>query len=103
MAFVKLAETTDFEDIKMKIVETKFFRVGIFKNTDTYIAFEDVCTHDGEPISEGELDDCILTCPRHFAQFDLKTGEALCMPATEPIKLFPVRVNRTDIEVDLED
>jgi len=60
-------------------------------------AFEDRCTHDGEPLAEAELDadattPCgVVICPRHGARFCLKTGAALTPPAYEPLKIFAVR------------
>ena len=103
MTFVALANVSDVTEGKILSVTTKFVQVGLTKIKDKYYAFEDVCTHDGESIAGGELDDCVLTCPRHFAQFDISTGEALCMPATEAIPTYAVRVNDDKIEVDLED
>lgn len=57
---------------------------------DTYYALEDVCTHDGQPLADGPLVGCEITCPRHGARFDIRTGAALCMPATEPITTFEI-------------
>ncbi|MEM7181146.1 MAG: non-heme iron oxygenase ferredoxin subunit [Spirochaetota bacterium] len=103
MAFVALANISDITEGKVLTVDTKFIRVGLTKIQEKYYAFEDVCTHDGESMADGELDDCVLTCPRHFAQFDITNGEALSMPATEAIPTFAVRINDDKIEVDLED
>jgi 3-phenylpropionate/trans-cinnamate dioxygenase ferredoxin component len=55
---------------------------------DEYHVIEDVCSHDGQPLTEGRLQDCSIVCPRHAARFDLRTGRALCMPATEAIRVF---------------
>lgn len=53
---------------------------------------EDVCSHDGQPLTTGLLQDCSIVCPRHAARFDLKTGKALCMPATDAIRVFRTEV-----------
>ena len=47
-----------------------------------FFCIDDVCTHDGGPLSEGQLDDHTIACPRHGAKFDIRTGKALTMPAT---------------------
>ena len=57
-----------------------------------YYVIEDVCSHDGQALTNGPLQDCSIVCPRHSARFDLKTGRALCMPATEPIRVFEVEI-----------
>ena len=58
-----------------------------------FYAIEDVCTHDGGPLGEGEagwLRSSI--CPRHGARFDVRTGAALKMPAVEPAPTYEVKV-----------
>jgi 3-phenylpropionate/trans-cinnamate dioxygenase ferredoxin subunit len=68
-------------------------------------AFEDRCTHDGEPLAGAELEGdsatpCgVVICPRHGARFCLKTGAALTPPAYEPIRIFEVREIEGRIEV----
>ena len=42
-----------------------------------------------------------MICPRHGAQFDLKTGKALSLPAYLPVRTFPVRVEDGTVKVDL--
>lgn len=66
---------------------------------DDFFAIEDVCSHDGQPLTDGAVKDCSIICPRHGARFDLKTGQPLCMPATEPISTFEVQVRGDDIFV----
>ena len=59
---------------------------------DKFYVIEDVCSHDGQPLADGPLDGCEITCPRHGARFDVTTGKALCMPAVERIQTFEVEV-----------
>jgi len=59
---------------------------------DSFFAIEDVCSHDGQPLTGGAVSDCSIACPRHGARFDLRTGKPLCMPATEPIATFDIEV-----------
>ena len=66
---------------------------------DEYFAIEDVCTHDGQPLTEGPIAGGEITCPRHGARFDLRTGKPTCMPATEPVRTFAVRVEPDGIYV----
>lgn len=63
-------------------------------------AVEDVCTHDGGPLDQGELQDCRIMCPRHGATFDVTTGAALTPPAVVPLATYPVRVEGDDVFVD---
>jgi len=69
----------------------------LFNLGDRFVAVEDVCSHDGQPLTNGPLVGTALECPRHGAKFDVCTGKALCMPAVEPIATFEVRVEGSDV------
>ena len=64
-------------------------------------AIEDVCTHDGGALDQGELMGDQIMCPRHGAIFDIKSGAALTLPAIEPVQTFTVRIEGDAIFVDL--
>lgn len=66
--------------------------VLLLQTQDGYRAIEDVCTHDGQPLTDGPIQDGAVTCPRHGARFDLATGKPLCMPATGPLTVYEVKV-----------
>ncbi len=63
-------------------------------------AIEDVCTHDGGPLDQGELEGEHVICPRHGATFDVRTGDALTLPAVLPLMTFEVVVEGDDVFVD---
>lgn len=69
---------------------------------DEILAIEDVCSHDGQPLTDGPVSEGAITCPRHGARFDLHTGKAICMPATESIATFTVKLENGDILVSTE-
>lgn len=66
---------------------------------DEFYAVEDVCTHDGQPLTDGPLKGHEIQCPRHGARFDIATGRPLCMPAVEPIATFAVKVEAGQVFV----
>jgi 3-phenylpropionate/trans-cinnamate dioxygenase ferredoxin component len=78
----------------MKLVEHGQLRVGVYNCAGELHAIEDRCTHDDGPLCLGMWDAemCTITCPRHGASFDLKTGRALSLPAYLPARTFPVRL-----------
>ncbi|MFQ5702825.1 MAG: non-heme iron oxygenase ferredoxin subunit [Gemmatimonadales bacterium] len=60
-------------------------------NGETY-AISDQCTHAEFPMSGGEMvDDYVIECGLHGAQFDIRDGSALELPATEPIGCYEVK------------
>ncbi|MFT4557113.1 MAG: metal-sulfur cluster biosynthetic enzyme/nitrite reductase/ring-hydroxylating ferredoxin subunit [Porticoccaceae bacterium] len=62
-----------------------------------YAAVEDVCSHDGQPLTDGPIENGAITCDRHGASFDLKTGKPTCMPATEGIQIYDVKIEEDSI------
>jgi 3-phenylpropionate/trans-cinnamate dioxygenase ferredoxin subunit len=64
-------------------------------------AIEDVCTHDGGPLDQGPLEGESVVCPRHGATFDVRTGDALTLPAVIPLMTFDVTVQGDDVFVDV--
>jgi len=77
--------------------------VAVFNVGGVYYAIEDICTHDDGPLVEGDVEGFEIECPRHGARFDVRTGQATRMPAVEPVRWFPVRVEGNDIQVGFED
>ena len=73
----------------------------IVKVGDEFFAVADECTHEELPLDQGLVHDCELECPYHHARFDLRTGEALTMPAVVPLKTYPVTVENGDIYIDV--
>ena len=67
----------------------------------TFFAIEDVCTHDGGPLDQGELEGCRIMCPRHGALFDVTTGAALTLPAVIPLETYAVTIDGEQIRVDV--
>jgi 3-phenylpropionate/trans-cinnamate dioxygenase ferredoxin subunit len=66
----------------------------------TFYAIEDVCTHDGGPLDQGKLEGECVVCPRHGATFDVRTGDALTLPAVVPVMTFPVSVEGDEVYVE---
>ncbi len=73
----------------------------IVRINDQYFCLDDVCTHDGGSLGDGELEGYCLACPRHGAQFDVRDGRAVTMPATEPTASHAVRLEGDHILVRL--
>ena len=63
-------------------------------------AIEDFCTHDGGPLDQGDLEGESIVCPRHGATFDVRTGDALTLPAVVPVMTFEAEVEGDDIYVE---
>ena len=82
-----------------RVVDVDGAQVAVFNLDSEYFAIEDVCTHDAGQLTGGTVEGDQTTCPRHGARFCVRTGEALCAPAFEPIATFPVRTESGAIQV----
>ena len=95
--FFKVAKTSEIPQGEKKLVEVDFVPVAIFNVSGEYYAIEDVCTHDGGPLAEGKLEGEEIMCPRHGARFNVKTGQALCMPAFESVECYEVKIENDEL------
>ncbi len=82
-------------------VELDGVAVAVVRLGDEVHAIGDTCTHAEVSLSGGEVDpdDATIECPRHGAVFDLRTGEALTLPATRPVPVFDARIDGDEIVV----
>jgi 3-phenylpropionate/trans-cinnamate dioxygenase ferredoxin subunit len=101
--FVKVATRGELPDGGKKVLDIAGRAVALIHVNGKFHAIDDVCTHDGGPLAEGELIDGEIQCPRHGARFDLNTGRPLCMPAIEPVTVHTVDVRGDDIYVAVQD
>ena len=102
MEFQKVATVDEIPPGGRKSVVVDDRVVLVFRIGNDYYAVEDVCSHDGQPLTDGPLVNGAVECPRHGARFDVKTGRPLCMPAVEPIATFAVKVSGQDVLVGAE-
>jgi 3-phenylpropionate/trans-cinnamate dioxygenase ferredoxin component len=101
--FIPVAKVSDLSDPGKALVEVEDRLVALFKVGGKFFAIDDVCTHDGGPLAEGALEDHTIACPRHGAKFDIRTGRALTMPATQPTAAHEVKVVDDEVFVKLHD
>ena len=81
---------SQFDDNSVVTVQIEGQEVVVFKIEEDYFALNNRCSHAEASLSEGEVYDCKAECPLHGAEFDLKTGEPLTLPATKPVKVYDV-------------
>jgi len=98
---VKIASVSELPPGARKSVIVDETPALLLRIGDDFYCIEDICTHDGQPLTDGPITDCQITCPRHGARFDLRTGRPTRMPATEPVRTFVVEVSGEDVLVRL--
>lgn len=101
--FVEVASLSQLPDRGKLTLEIDDRFVVLVRLGDDVYCLDDVCTHDGGPLGEGELEEHCLVCPRHGAKFDVRTGDAITMPATESTMVHQVRLDGDRVYVRLGD
>lgn len=103
--YVSVAGESEVSDPGSLLVEVDDRLIVLVHAAGHWYALDDVCTHDGGPLSDGPVDaqGGTIACPRHGAKFDLKTGAARTMPATKPTVAHDVKVEGGKVLVKLND
>ena len=93
MEKVKTIKSADIAENSSALFETNTQQIALFNCEGQFYAIDDMCSHAEASLSEGEVYDCKVECPLHGAEFDLKTGEAKTLPATQPVVSY-----KTDLD-----
>lgn len=101
--FHDVCERAELHDRQPKTFEVDDRYVVVVAIGSDIYCIEDMCTHDGGTLGDGEFIDNCLVCPRHGAKFDVRNGHAMCMPATENTPSHEVRVEGGRVLVRLRD
>jgi 3-phenylpropionate/trans-cinnamate dioxygenase ferredoxin subunit len=99
--FIRVASTEEVPAGRVKVVEVEGRRIALCNVDGELYAIDDVCTHDGGALEQGELRGDVIECPRHGARFSVRTGKVLALPAAKPIGTYPIQVEGTQIRVAL--
>lgn len=99
--FTKAATVDEIAENGCKVVQLGDKSIAVFRVDGEFYAIDNACTHDGGPLGEGEIEGHEVTCPWHGAIFDIATGEALGPPAGDDLDTYSVRVNGSDVEVEI--
>ena len=78
-------------------------RIAMFRIEDDVYAIGDVCSHAEASLSEGEVWDGAVECPRHGSEFSLETGVPSSLPATAPVPTYEVSVEDGTVFLTMED
>jgi len=97
--WIKVATLADVPEGSTRLVEAGGEPVCLYNVGGTICATQDTCTHAQASLSDGFMDGDLIECPLHQATFDVRTGKAMSPPATEDLRVYPVRVDGDEISV----
>ncbi|MCU1542318.1 MAG: sufE [Blastococcus sp.] len=105
MTFARVCSLREVPDGGSLRVELRDVDIAVVRFDDEVYAIEDLCSHADVALSDGDVDELdgapTIECAMHGSCFDLRTGEPTTLPATEPVPVYPVRVEGDDVFVDL--
>ncbi len=99
--WIRVASTLEFPPGSNRELVVEDRIVAIFNVGGEFHALDGVCPHQGGPLGKGTLSGCIVTCPWHGWQFDVRNGQHQASTSLRHIS-FPVKVEGDEILVDVD-
>ena len=92
----------DMKPGEMKAIDVDGRRIAVANVGGRLYAFDDTCTHEQcSLVDDGILEDAIVTCGCHGAQFDITTGKVVAPPAPRPVTSYPIQVRDGQVTIEI--
>jgi 3-phenylpropionate/trans-cinnamate dioxygenase ferredoxin subunit len=105
MAFERVCARSEVPEDGALRVELTDVDIAVIDFDGEVYAIEDACSHASVELSDGAVEEFggapTIECALHGSCFDLRTGAPTNLPATEPVPVYPVRVEGDDVLVDV--
>lgn len=99
---VELCPASELEPGEGTTVHAGDRDVAVFNVDGEFYALDNACTHEGGPLGQGMLFGSTVSCPWHFAEFDVTTGESLDSIAPCDVASYPVTVEDGMVKAELD-
>ncbi len=97
--YLLACDVADVADGTAKRVVLDGVPVAIVRSDGEVYAIHDVCSHANVALSEGEIEGRTIECWLHGSRFDLVTGRPTGLPATQPVPVYPVKIDGDSVLV----
>ncbi|MBE3602520.1 bifunctional 3-phenylpropionate/cinnamic acid dioxygenase ferredoxin subunit [bacterium] len=104
MATIKVCKVDELAPGSARRVAVEPEPIALFRLEDGFYATSDTCTHAQSSLAAGDVDleDCSVECPYHGAVFDIRSGRAMGLPATKPVRTYTVTVIDGEVFIETE-
>ena len=102
MAWQRIASLSEIAVDAVLGVDVDGSRVALYRLANEVFATAGICTHAMALLSDGFVEDGNIECPLHQSQFDIRSGKALCAPATEDLRTYAVKLDGDEVLIDME-
>lgn len=101
MSKVLLCQSAELEPgCKKKVVNSDVGDICVYNLDGTFYATADMCTHATASLADGDIEDDLITCPVHWGQFDIRTGQAMTFPCERHLRTYQVIVTDGAVYAD---
>ena len=87
---------------KPVLIEKEGKSICVTRVGSEVFAIGDTCSHSDASLSEGDVTGFKIECWLHGAEFDLRTGVALTLPAVVPVDVYAVVVDGDSVTVEVK-
>jgi 3-phenylpropionate/trans-cinnamate dioxygenase ferredoxin component len=99
--FARAIPVSEVPPDKLVTVDVEGTKVLLSNLGGEIFAVSATCTHEEFDLSQGFVLDNAVVCALHLSQFDLRTGEVYNPPATQPLRVFNVKIEENVIFVEV--
>ncbi len=99
--YVELANVNEIKNGELKVFDVNGESIILINLNEEFFAYKNQCSHMELELNDAEIEGEILTCPWHGAQFNIRTGDVVRLPASEPLEKYEVRVENGKIFVKI--
>jgi nitrite reductase/ring-hydroxylating ferredoxin subunit len=101
MNLIRVARLDDLPAGQLKRVDVTGTRIVLARVRDEVYACDEVCAHQGGPLSEGRLSGTRLACPWHGWMYDVRTGECVLPGRGHRVTSYPTRIDAGEVWVEV--
>jgi uncharacterized membrane protein/nitrite reductase/ring-hydroxylating ferredoxin subunit len=98
---IAVANGDELKPNQMKLLHINGKRIVLAKTENSYVAFEDRCSHKGGSLAGGAMICGTVQCPWHGSQFDCTTGEVKAGPAKDKIATYSINEKAGKVYISL--
>ena len=102
MSYVRVCSVSELPTSGARRVDVDGTLVALVATAGELYAVDDTCSHDEVSLSDGEVAGHTVECWLHGSRFDVRTGEALCLPARKSVPVYDIEIEGDGVYVNTE-
>ncbi len=98
--WIKIARLSEIQEGFGKYIELGEVQIALFLVAGQIYATDNLCPHQTGPLSAGDINGTLVTCPWHGWEFDISTGQCTHIPNTK-VKIFETKIEGDNVHIKL--